>query len=110
MTLYITSLSFEERCLALPSDIVASDETEKEVVLLDFSGYENVDPYLANRARIVQSLAAAKCSTRTFPVSLASPLDGRRQLEELIKESVRRESCWTYLLCLATIFSRSVSY
>ena len=86
MTLYITSLSFEERCLALPSDIVASDETEKEVVLLDFSGYENVDPYLANRARIVQSLAAAKCSTRTFPVSLASPLDGRRQLEELIKE------------------------
>ena len=86
MTLYITSLSFEDRCLALPSDIMASDETEKEVVVLDFSGYENVDPYLANRARIIQSLAAANCSTRTFAVSLASPLDGRRQLEELIRE------------------------
>ena len=86
MTLYLTSLSFEDRCLALPADIVASAETEKQVVVLDFSGYENVDPYLANRARFIQILSDARCSTKTFPVSLASPLDGKRQLEELIKE------------------------
>ena len=86
MTLYITSVSFEDRCLALASDIVASDETEKQVVVLDFSGYENVDPYLANRARIIQSLSNAMCSPRTLHVSLASPLDGKRQLEELINE------------------------
>ena len=86
MTLYIMSLSFEDRCLALPAEIVTSDETEKQVVVLDFSGYENVDPYLANRATIIQSLSAAKCSTRTFSVSLASPLGGRRQLEEVIEE------------------------
>ena len=52
MTLYITSVSFEDRCLALASDIGASDDTEKQAVVLDFNGYDNVDPYLANRARL----------------------------------------------------------
>ena len=86
MTLYITSVSFEDRCLALTSDIAASDETEKQAVVLDFSGYENVDPYLANRAGILQDLSAARCSARKLRVSVASPLDGKRQLEELINK------------------------
>ena len=87
MTLYITSVSFEDRCLALAYDIAASDETEKQVVVLDFSGYDNVDPYLVNRAGVLQSLDRARCSVRTLHVSLASPLDGKRRLEGLINEA-----------------------
>ena len=87
MTLYITSVSFEDRCLALASDIAASDETEKQAVVLDFSGYETVDQYLANRAGVLKSLQGASCSTRTLPVSLASPLEGNRRLGELINKA-----------------------
>ena len=87
MTLYITSISFEDRCLALVSDVADSDESEKQVVVLDFSGYENVDPYLANRTRILDRLRDAGCLTTVLPVSLTSPLDSESRLREFINKT-----------------------
>ncbi len=87
MTLYIMGVSFEDRCLALASDIGASDDTEKQALVLDFNGYDNVDPYLANRATLRKTLDDAGCSARTLHVNLNSPLAGKRRLEEELNEA-----------------------
>ena len=87
MTLYITSVSFEDRCLALACDIGESDDTEKQAVVLDFNGYDNVDPYLANRESLRKTLENAECSTTTLPVNLNSPLAGKRQLEKALNDA-----------------------
>lgn len=75
MTLYITSLSFEDRCLALVGDLrQAGAEPDSRVAVLDFRGYENVDPYLVNRARLMRELGALGCGTDVLEVAVSAPL------------------------------------
>jgi hypothetical protein len=55
MTIFISAASFEDRCLALP-DRLAAASAEDRFLLLDFGGYEDVAPYVFNRARMIKVL------------------------------------------------------
>ena len=83
MTLYITSVSFEDRCLALAGGLAETDR-HGLVVMLDFGGYENVDPYLVNRARLVQRLTTVGISVVRLLVDLDAPLDGEAKLRKVL--------------------------
>ena len=86
MTLYITSISFEDRCLALAADLESGSE-QRRVAVLDFGGYESVDPYLLNRARFVERIKKAGVPLEVLPVSLSLPLDGERKLRGVVAEA-----------------------
>ena len=83
MTLYITSVSFEDRCLALAGDLT-EDDRQGLVAVLDFGGYENVDPYLVNRARLRQRLTEAGVRMVPLLVDLDAPLDGESKLRTML--------------------------
>ena len=83
MALYITSVSFEDRCLALADDLAETDR-QGLVVVLDFGGYENVDPYLVNRARLAQRLTEIGVSMVRLLVNVDAPLDGETKLRKVL--------------------------
>ena len=75
MTLYITSVSFEDRCLALIRDLRQSGAGgDSRVAVLDFRGYENVDPYLVNRAQLMRELEVLGLRVDVLEVSVNAPL------------------------------------
>ena len=86
MTLYITSASFEDRCLALVADLAKSVKEERRIIVLDFRGYENVDPYLANRSRLVRAVECMGQQAITVSVSVRAPLEGEARLIGVITE------------------------
>ena len=86
MTLYITSISFEDRCLALAADLERGSG-QRQVAALDFGGYENVDPYLRNRARFVERIEKTGIPLVVLPVRLNSPLDGEDKLRGVVAEA-----------------------
>ena len=83
MTVYITSVSFEDRCLALAGDMAELDR-QGLVAVLDFCGYENVDPYLVNRARLARRLSEVGVPTVRLLVDLDAPLDGEARLRKVL--------------------------
>ena len=88
MTLYITSVSFEDRCLALLRDLAQEEERgeERHIAVLDFRGYEAVDPYLVNRAQFMRDAAEIGCGVDVVDAAPSCPLEGRARLEEIVKE------------------------
>ena len=93
MTLYITSASFEDRCLALVADLSKSKRGERRIVVLDFRGYENVDPYLANRSRLIRAFESVGDQPITVSVGLRAPLEGEARLKHVIEEVEPAASC-----------------
>lgn len=89
MTLYITSLSFEDRCLAL-TQALGEDEGQCGMVALDFAGYESVDPYLINRAALIRRMAGLAIPLEVVGVELGSPLQGERALGKVVGEMAPR--------------------
>ena len=86
MTLYITSVSFEDRCLALASSLASRGEKGARVLLLDFRGYESVDPYLSNRARLLDVVADVDPECNVLTVGLGAPLDGVAKLQNALAD------------------------
>ena len=84
MTLYITSASFEDRCLALVSSLATKGDAERRVLMFDFRGYENVDPYLWNRARLLREMQLGGTAYDRVPVSLGAPLEGEGRLRDAL--------------------------
>ena len=90
MTLYITSLSFEERCLALIEDLEREGrESERQVAVLDFRGYEDVDPYLVNRAKFVQRVRRIGCSLEMVETTRSSSLACMARLADVVARAGR---------------------
>lgn len=86
MTLYITSVSFEDRCLALVGDLRrVGVESDSRVAVLDFRGYENVDPYLVNRAQLMRELGALGCGVDVLEVGVSTPLGCALGLEDVME-------------------------
>lgn len=86
MTLYVTGVSFEERCLALPESLSLRTGNER-ALLVEFLGYENVGPYLQNRARIHQVLRAKGYAPVVIEGEPSRPLEALRQIAEEIKRT-----------------------
>ena len=86
MNCLLTSASFEERSLALATDLPEASDDDI-VILLDFAGYEDVAPYLFNRLEIVRQLAKKKYKTMTVSVRLGAPLDAMRQVESIVEKA-----------------------
>lgn len=86
MTLYVTSASFEDRCVALPNDLPRTRATD-HVILIDFSGYENVEPYLFNRRRMVEIFDKKGYSLACVQADLAAPLEALMRVEAAIAEA-----------------------
>ena len=85
MTLYVTSVSFEDRCLALVGDLRREGGGEnRRVAVLDFRGYENVDPYLVNRVRLMRELEDLGCGVDVLEVGVSMPLGCARGLGEVV--------------------------
>ena len=99
MTLYITSASFEDRCLALVSSLATKGDAERRVLMFDFRGYENVDPYLWNRARLLREMQLGGTAYDRVPVSLGAPLEGKEGCGTRWRLSHRSASYWTFQLC-----------
>ena len=86
MTLYITSVSFEDRCLGLVTGLGRKGARRDGIAVFDFCGYENVDPYLANRARLMDEVRQKGYETNLISAGLGSPLAGAWGLERVMKE------------------------
>lgn len=83
MTLFIVAASFEDRSYALIQSL-GEREVDDEVLVLDFSGYENVGQYLYNRSKILQELRNKRFEPRKLQVDLFRPLQGIRHLKEVV--------------------------
>lgn len=86
MTLYISSISFEDRCRALPQGL-QMPETDDHVLLLDFLGYENVAPYLFNRSEIINNLQGKGYPTQRLMADLSTPIGSLRRIETAISNT-----------------------
>ena len=84
--LYITSASFEERCIALAKGLSAAQPTDS-ILLLDFQGYENVAPYLFNRSIIKETLRIKGYVVLSLEAEMLRPLDTIRKIERVIDSS-----------------------
>lgn len=86
MTLYLTTASFEERCVALPNDLPPAEAADSAVVI-DFSGYENVAPYLFNRASMLDAFTQKGYRPMRLDADVTSPLEALRRVEAAISEA-----------------------
>jgi Protein of unknown function (DUF2958) len=57
---YLTSISFEDRCLALLRDL-PSNTADGQALILDFEGYANVSPYIFNKREALSILEQKGC-------------------------------------------------
>lgn len=83
-TLYITAFSFEDRCRAMIDDI-ASNERDQRVLAFDFLGYEDVGPYLGNRAAIIQTLKKSGIRFDKVRAEIQRPLAGARTVRMAVE-------------------------
>ena len=86
MTLYISSVSFEERCLALVTGL-GSARTDDATILVDFNGYENVEPYLFHRQQVVSNVISKGYSLARIEADLGAPLEAINRIEIAIRDS-----------------------
>jgi hypothetical protein len=96
--LYITSISFEDRCLALIRDLPEATDSDL-VLLIDFIGYENVAPYIFNRTRMLNDLEVKHYQVARISANISSPLEALSRLERALFETRSREA----LLDLSTL-------
>lgn len=80
MTLYIAATSFEERCVALPEQMPSAGSSDR-VFLIDFTGYENVAPYLFNRARVLSTLREKGYKVVRVQADVGCPLEAFSRIE-----------------------------
>ena len=85
MKLYIIAASFEERCRAVLRDLTERS-SDKEILVIDFIGYENVGPYLYNRTTILRELREKKFAPKTLSVEVTKPLDAISRIQTAIEE------------------------
>jgi hypothetical protein len=78
--LYLTSISFEDRCLALLRDL-APNNADGQALILDFSGYENVSPYIFNKREALNILEQKGYLVRILYVELSRPLQALLTIE-----------------------------
>lgn len=90
MTTYINAASFEERCLALPTRVPEAASTRDQFLTLDFSGYEDVAPYVFNRSAMLRLLKEKNYDIKLIRAPVISPLHATRELETLLGD--RRDS------------------
>lgn len=115
MNIYVTSASFEPRCLALVTDAV-HEATDSAFIILDFAGYESVAPYVFNRQRMVATLLAADIPYEVTECRLQSPLSAELALRTQLAKYRDAEIVLdistlprNYLLVLAAMVSE-ISY
>ena len=83
MTLFIVAVSFEDRCRAIVHSL-GERVGDDEVMVIDFSGYENVGPYLYNHSKIFQILRKKGFEPKKLSIDLFRPIQGMRLLNEMI--------------------------
>lgn len=86
MRLVLTACSFEDRCRALPGDLQLTSSGDPAVVL-NFKGYEDVGPYLFNRAKMVNELKGKGYTVEVVDADITSPLVALGHIESLVKSS-----------------------
>jgi hypothetical protein len=98
VTLFITSVSFEDRCLALIRDLPQARGGEL-VIVIDFAGYENVAPYIFNRSRMFAELEHKHYRVARVGAEIGGPLEALGRLERVLFEAHSTEA----LLDLSTL-------
>lgn len=86
MTLYISAVSFEDRCIALPTRLENIDGSDR-FLLLDFLGYEDVAPYSFNRIKITRLLESKGIQPTLLKCRESEPLTVTEQIEKEILSS-----------------------
>ena len=79
MTLFVVAASFEDRCLAMMRDLHDTGPQD-QVVVLDFAGYENVGPYLLNRAALNALASQGQPSVSIVPCATSTPISAKEGL------------------------------
>lgn len=81
--LYLTSISFEDRCLALLRDL-APNNAHGQALILDFLGYENVSPYIFNKREALNILEQKGYIVHILYVELSRPLQALLTIESAL--------------------------
>jgi hypothetical protein len=98
MNLYITSISFEDRCLALVRDLPKAESSDLAIVL-DFVGYDNVGPYIFNRSKLLAGLHQKNYTVARVQAPIGAPLEALRRIERLMADTRGKQA----LLDLSTL-------
>jgi hypothetical protein len=83
MRLFLTAVSFEDRCLALANDL-RSARPQDTVVVIDFTGYENVSQYMANRFAMLKIIEGKGYEIDCIEVETGHPLAAVERLSARI--------------------------
>lgn len=85
MTVYIAAASFEDRCLALPKRLGSAGQGDA-FIMLDFSGYDDVAPYVFNRSEMRRELQSKGYRIDHIPCRGAAPLAVAARIEKAITQ------------------------
>jgi hypothetical protein len=85
VTVYITAVSFEDRCLALVADLSHASPHDR-VIVIDFAGYENVSQYLANRFSMLKDLRSKGYKVDWIEAETGHPIAALERLSRKVAE------------------------
>ena len=85
MTLFIVAASFEDRSCAVAEQL-RENVIDDDVMVLDFTGYENVGPYLYNRVRLLRMLREKGFQTVRVEVDRRRPLEAMRRVTDCVEK------------------------
>jgi hypothetical protein len=78
--LYLISISFEDRCLAVLRDLPPNN-ANRQALILDFLGYENISPYIFNKREALSILKQKGYPVHILDVELTRPLQALLTIE-----------------------------
>ncbi len=81
--IYISSVSFEDRCRALPESLAPAQESDC-FVLFDFDGYEDVAPYIFNRFEMKKAIKARGYEQVSIEANIYCPLEALKKLKAFL--------------------------